>query len=194
MSEWIRRGIAAVIGGVTSAVLVKSIASPALERVGRMWEFGAVSSMLSQLLFMPVLVGIIAGLIQPLRIYLTALAAHGVGTATAIAYLQMPFQASLIAFLISGWSIPLALWGALLVDARPSGHAQRLRGLRDLSYGLACFVTVFAVLPPSVRWLPVPFSVFVAWGVPAGFFLWLAARNRRAHAEDEQSYRRLRTT
>ena len=182
--EWGRRILAALIGGFSSAVFVRSIAYPALESVGRMWELGAVSSMLSQTLFMPVLAGIIAGVIQPVRIYLTALAAYGMVTGMALAFLQMRLLPSLVAIAISVWGIPLALWGALLVDARPSGRAQALRGVRDLSYGLACLMTVFAILPPSVRWLPAPLSVFVAWGIPAAFFLWLAARNRRAPKED----------
>ncbi len=185
--EWGRRIIAALIGGFTGTVFVTSIAYPAVESVGRTWELGAVSSKLSHMLFVPVLAGTIAGLIQPVRIYLTALAAYGMVTGMVLAFLQMRLLPGLLAVAILVWGIPLALWGALLVDARPSGRAQALRGFRDLSYGLACLMTVFAVLPPSVRWLPAPLSVLVAWGVPAAFFLWLAARNRRAATEARES-------
>ena len=105
----------------------------------------------------------------------------------AIVYLQLDLQPKLLAFAISGWGVPLALWGALLVDAKPSGRDKALRGFRDLSYASACLMTVFAILPACVRWLPEPLSIIVAWVVPAAFFLGLAARNRRASEEDQIS-------
>jgi hypothetical protein len=183
MKPWIRRLAAATAGGLSAAVLVESVVYPALGAIGRSWELGAVPALLSTILFAPVLAAIIAGLVQPVQIYLTAVTAYVVIAATAAGYVLLQLQPTILVFVATGWGLPLALWGALLVDARPSGRAQRLRGLRDLSYGPACLMTVFAILPPCVHWLPEPHSVIIAWSIPAGFFLWLAARNRRASTE-----------
>jgi hypothetical protein len=185
MNPWPRRIVAATTGGLTAAVFVESVAYPALGTVGRSWELGAVPALLSTILFAPVVAAIIAGLIQPVRTYLTAVTAYVVIAATAAGYVLLQLQPTILVFVATGWGLPLALWGALLVDARPSGRAQRLRGLRDLSYGPACLMTVFAILPPCVHWLSEPLSVIIAWTIPSAFFLWLSSRNRRESTESK---------
>lgn len=184
MKPWPRRIVAAAIGGVSAAVFVESVVYPALETVGRSWELGAIPALLSAILFAPVLAAIIAGLIQPAGIYLTSVTAYVVIAATTVGYVVLQLQPTILVFVATGWGLPLALWGALLVDARLGGRAESLRSLRDLSYAPACLMTVFAILPPSVHWLPEPFSVIVAWGIPSAFFLWLSSRNRHTFKEE----------
>lgn len=183
MNHWVRRILAATTGGVSAAVFVESVSYPALEAVGRSWEMGAIPSLLATILFAPVFAAMIAGLIQPTSIYLTAVTSYAAIAVTTVAYVLLELEPTILVFVATGWGLALALWGGLIVDARLGGRAKNFGVLRDLSYGPACLMSVFAILPPSVHLLPEPLSIIVAFAIPSAFFLWLASRNRHVSAK-----------
>lgn len=185
-SAWMRRILAAAAGGLVAGAFIELVAYPALEIVGRGWELGAVPFLLAQVAFAPVLAALIAGLAHPDRVYLTALLSQGALAAFAILVAETRANPGVSFIAVTPFGIPLALWGALLVDAHLGGRAQALAPLRDISYIPAYFLTLCAIFPPAIFWLPAPFGAMLAVAAPAAFFIGLAGRNRRIRARERE--------
>lgn len=169
----LRAGLAGLVGAGLS-VLLAFAEGAAMEAKGREYEMGGIPLLLAALGFVPFAGGAAAGLAAPRRIYVAALIAWFGSAIVGAVISQMPGPDRPVeGYLVPlPFTIPFALWGALIVDPRP----PRFRNFRDGSMVFAGLMSLLAIIPIADYWMPGKSGWLLA-ALVVGFFLWVARRN-----------------
>ncbi len=156
-------------------VLVAFAEGAAIAAKSREYDMGGIPILFAAMGFVPFAGGVTAGLSAPRRIYVASLIGWFGAAIVGAMISQMPGPDRPVeGFLVPlPYTIPFALWGALIVDR----HPPRLRDFRDSSLVLAGLMSVLAIIPIADHWLPGKLAWLLV-GLVVVFFLWLSRRNR----------------
>lgn len=167
--------LAGLVGaGVT--VLIAFAEAAAMEAKSREYDMGGIPLLFAAWGFIPFAGGAAAGLAAPRRVYLAAAIAW-VGSAIVGGILNSmpgpdrPVEGFLLPL---PFTIPFALWGALIVDLRP-----RFRAFRDGSMVFTALMSLVAIIPIADYWFPGK-SGWILAGLVVAFFVWISRRSRSA--------------